>query len=203
VTSIRLAVPNRGRLRDVIVQRLCATGYLESDPGRSLYVSGPVQVLFARSSDIPALLRDGLADFGVTGDDYVADSGIPVTKISGLGIDNGDLCYLTNAGQHSTIPRTLASQYPNVAGSWIQEKGWQVEVRPIAGAAELYVRLGVVDGIVDIVASGETARQNNLEVAEFLWPVVTALFCYGRHSASEVSTLTKFIDYCQRHPCRL
>ena len=62
--------------------------------------------------------------------------------------------------------KTIASKYPNVARNFFESKGMDVEIVKIEGSVELAPLLELSDGIVDIVETGSTLKENGLEVVE-------------------------------------
>ncbi|MDR2157561.1 MAG: ATP phosphoribosyltransferase, partial [Clostridiales Family XIII bacterium] len=62
--------------------------------------------------------------------------------------------------------RVIATKYPNVAGRFFERKGMDVEIIKIEGSVELAPLLALADGIVDIVETGATLKENGLEIVE-------------------------------------
>ena len=62
--------------------------------------------------------------------------------------------------------KTIATKYPNVARRFFESKQMDVRIIKIEGSVELAPLLGLSDGIVDIVETGATLRENGLEVVE-------------------------------------
>ena len=76
------------------------------------------------------------------------------------------------AGYHA---KTIASKYPNVARSYFDRKGMDVRIIKIEGSVELAPLIGLADGIVDIVETGSTLKENGLEVVETISPISARL----------------------------
>ena len=60
----------------------------------------------------------------------------------------------------------IATKYPRIAERHFEETGRQVEVIEVKGSVELAPLIGLGDGIVDLVATGRTLEENDLEVRE-------------------------------------
>jgi ATP phosphoribosyltransferase len=58
----------------------------------------------------------------------------------------------------------IGSKYPNVALDYFHSKGRDIEVIKIDGSVELAPVLGLTDGIVDIMETGATLKENGLVV---------------------------------------
>ena len=71
--------------------------------------------------------------------------------------------------------KTVASKYTNVARSFFESKGMDVDIVKIEGSVELAPLLGLADGIVDIVETGVTLKENGLEVYEDVAPISARL----------------------------
>lgn len=56
-----------------------------------------------------------------------------------------------------------------------ESKGMDVDIVKIEGSVELAPLLGLADGIVDIVETGVTLRENGLEVVEDVVPISARL----------------------------
>jgi ATP phosphoribosyltransferase len=67
--------------------------------------------------------------------------------------------------------KIIATKYPNVARKFFEGKGMDVKIIKIEGSVELAPLLSLADGIVDIVETGTTIRENGLEVIEEIMPI--------------------------------
>ena len=67
--------------------------------------------------------------------------------------------------------KVVASKYPKVAKAYFQSKGMDVDIIKIEGSVELAPLLGLADGIVDIVETGSTLKENGLEVVDTIMPI--------------------------------
>ena len=87
----------------------------------------------------------------------------------------------------------IATKYPRIAERHFERTGRQVEVIEVKGSVELAPLIGLADGIVDLVATGRTLEENDLEVREEIL-VCTARFVANRVAhklrAAEVDALT-------------
>src|ERR1700710_2880775 len=74
----------------------------------------------------------------------------------------------------------IATEYPRTAERHFEQTGRQVEVIEVKGSVELAPLIGLADGIVDLVATGRTLEENDLEVREEI------LECTARFGAHRV-----------------
>ncbi|MEO8208391.1 MAG: ATP phosphoribosyltransferase [Chloroflexota bacterium] len=171
---LRLAVPNKGRLVDPTLALLHATGLVFDEHDRSLVSrvqNFDMDVLFVRAADVPEFVQDGVADLGITGGDLLreVESTLPITRSLGYG-----RCRLAVAvPADSTIERTdqlaglrVATAHPTIARAFFAGRGLAVEVISLSGAVEVAPRLGLAEGIVDLVSTGSTLAMNGLRAVE-------------------------------------
>ena len=168
---LRIAVPNKGRLADRTLILFEKAGLkAESRVDRALVANlgEGFQAIFVRAQDVPEFVADGAADLGVTGADLVAESGQPVREL--LDLDYGR-CRLavavrddSPANDIADLPpgTRVATSFPMTTARFFAEKGADIQVAPVSGAAEIAPHLGVADVIVDLVSTGSTLKVNGL-----------------------------------------
>lgn len=143
-----------------------------------------LRVLIVRASDVPAYVEYGGADFGVAGQDVLIEYGdqglyCPVN----LHIARCRLSIAVRRGfdyESAVAERRrlrIASKYLRSARTYFSKKGLPIDCIKMYGSMELAPIVGLADGIVDLVSSGETLRANDLvEVEKILdissWLVV-------------------------------
>lgn len=174
--SLKLAVPNKGRLNERTMEILRQAGLeIENGSERKLYATvnhGDMSVLFLRAQDIVRFVHSGSVDMGITGWDIVLETDLEVEKM--LDLDYGR-CRLSVAAPEATGYRSamdipdgakVATSFPHMAGKFFEGLGKKVDIITVSGAAEVTPHLGVADVIVDLVSSGSTLKTNKLvEVA--------------------------------------
>lgn len=172
--SLRIALPNKGRLSDRSVELLEAAGVrIDAGSDRRLFATGlggRMKLLFARAQDIPAFVERGAADVGITGWDIVQESGADVEDLLDLGFGSCRLVLALPKDDDEGLRdgMRVATSFPNLTRAFFDDKGLSVEVVPVSGAAEATPHLGVADAIVDLTSSGATLEMNQLEPVETL-----------------------------------
>jgi ATP phosphoribosyltransferase len=167
---LRLAVPNKGRMVEPTVRLLRDAGLVFEEHDRSLVArvqNYDLDILFVRTNDIIEFVGDGVADLGVTGIDLLAETGAELPRIRSLGYGR---CRLAAAVPTDTPHQAIgdlaglrvATAHPNTARRFFEERGVPVEIVPISGAVEVAPRLGLAEGIVDLVSTGSTLAMNGL-----------------------------------------
>ena len=170
--TLKLAVPNKGRLNERSVELLLKSGLdLGEDWGRKLYVTvrgQDIEVMFVRAQDIPEFVYSGAVDLGITGEDQVIESGYDLDFL--LKLEFGH-CRLSVAVPEASgiknvkdIPdgTRVATSFPNSTKRFFKKIGKKVEIVTVSGAAEIMPYMGVSDIIVDLVSSGSTLKTNRL-----------------------------------------
>ncbi|NLI73552.1 MAG: ATP phosphoribosyltransferase [Euryarchaeota archaeon] len=174
--SLKLAVPNKGRLNERTMEILRQAGLeIENGAERKLYATvnhGDMSVLFLRAQDIVRFVHSGAVDMGITGWDIVLETDLEVEKM--LDLDYGR-CRLSVAAPEASniksiddIPdgSKIATSFPHMTSKFFENLDKSVEIIAVSGAAEVTPHLGVADVIVDLVSSGSTLKTNKLvEVA--------------------------------------
>jgi ATP phosphoribosyltransferase len=201
---LKLAVP-RGALfeetLDVLDRAGIDTSELRGDSRSLIFGSSDVTLVTMRPSDVPTYVEAGAADVGITGKDVLLEqSDRMVYEL--LDLRYGQ-CRMVLAGRKGDerlgeFERRLgemriATKYPRIAEHHFESTGRQAEVIEVKGSVELAPLVGLADGIVDLVATGRTLEENDLEVREEI-AVSTARFVANRVAhklrAAEVDELT-------------
>lgn len=65
----------------------------------------------------------------------------------------------------------VATKFPNIAEKFYNSKGRDIDIIKLNGSIEIAPILGLSDVIVDIVETGTTLRENDLEVVETIVPI--------------------------------
>jgi len=170
--TLKLAVPNKGRLNERAVELLLKSGLdLGEDWGRKLYVTAKnqdIEIMFVRAQDIPEFVDSGAVDIGITGIDQVTEAGYNLDYI--LDLEFG-YCRLSVAVPEASGIKTVAdikdgtrvaTSFPKTAKRYFDSQNKKVKIIEVSGAAEIMPYMGVSDIIVDLVSSGSTLKTNRL-----------------------------------------
>lgn len=163
-----IAIQRRGKLRDESSALLqLANITLEEDALRSECVNTGVRILYVRDDDIPEYVRQGVADFGIVGENVVAERGIALRTVRKLAFGNCRLVIAVPATSSIQSIRDLAGEriatsYPNLLRTFLQEQGIQASIIEITGSVEVAPELNLADAICDLTQSGTTLQQHDL-----------------------------------------
>ena len=174
---MRLALP-RGALFDGSLDLLERAGYDVSEPrGESralIFDLDGLTIVTMRPSDVPTYVEAGAADLGITGKDVIDEQSDRATyELADLGFGRCTMVLAARVGDDSLERGArrlglmrIATKYRKIAEAYFERTGRQVEVIEVKGSVELAPLVGLADGIVDLVDSGRTLRENGLEVRE-------------------------------------
>lgn len=125
--------------------------------------------MLVRSQDVATYVYHQAADVGVVGLDVLQEQPCKVIRLVDLGIGK---CRVV-VGEHRDKPINylkpkvkIATKMPRLTLQHFSQKAIPIEIIKLYGSIELAPLVGLADGIVDIVESGDTMRQNNLREVE-------------------------------------
>ncbi|HVD86893.1 MAG TPA: ATP phosphoribosyltransferase [Solirubrobacterales bacterium] len=201
---LKLAVPRGalfGETLDVLDGAGIDTSELRGDSRSLIFETDRMTVVTMRPSDVPTYVEAGAADVGITGKDVLLEqSDRAVYELLDLGYGR---CRMVLAGrtgndwmgeaQRRLGMMRIATKYPRIAERYFESTGRQIELIEVKGSVELAPLIGLGDGIVDLVATGRTLEENELEVREEIVEC-TARFVANRVAhklrAAEIDELT-------------
>ena len=202
---LRIAL-TKGRLEKDTVALLEKIGYdctSIHEKGRKLILpvpDGNIEVVLAKAADVITYVEHGVCDMGVVGKDTIMEMQGKFFEIADLGFGKCKFALATSKEidfYSGYGVKTIATKYPNVARTFFESKGMDVEIVKIEGSVELAPLLELSDGIVDIVETGSTLKENGLEVIEDIAPI-SARFIVNMVSLklrqSEIENLIKQIE---------
>lgn len=143
-----------------------------------IFVNEELKLKFflAKGPDVPTYVEYGAADIGVVGKDTIMEEGRKVHEVLDLRFGKCRMCVCgPKSAQELLKHRELirvATKYPNIAKDYFYNKKHQtVEIIKLNGSIELAPLVGLSEVIVDIVETGSTLRENNLDVLEEVCPL--------------------------------
>lgn len=180
---LRIAL-TKGRLEKSTIALFEAIGYDCSqviNKGRRLILpigNGEIEVVLAKAADVITYVEHGVCDLGVVGKDTILEQGRIFYELLDLGFGKCRFALAAPKGKdfyHGYAEKTIATKYPNVTKNFFEKKGMDVRIIKIEGSVELAPLVELSDGIVDIVETGSTLKENGLEVIEDVVPVSARL----------------------------
>lgn len=174
---IRIAL-TKGRLEKKTVELFKTMGLdttqLENKGRRLILPVDKYETVLSKAPDVITYVEHGVCDIGIVGKDTIVEHGSSFYEVMDLNIGRCKFALACPKGSDffgGYNRKTVASKYPKVAKEFFESKGMDVDVIKIEGSVELAPLLGLADGIVDIVETGSTLKENGLEVVEEIFPI--------------------------------
>ncbi len=172
MTTVRIALPNKGRLNQSAIRLMNRIGFPVPDSSNRTLLAefgkGRYQILLARAQDIPEFVEMGAADLGITGLDLVMETGRKVETI--MDLDFGKCKLVAAVPDDSSIMDvasvkdgcTVATCFPNLTAAFFSKQRKNVRIAELSGATEVAPQVGLADVITDLTETGSTLKLNHL-----------------------------------------
>ena len=179
---LNIALP-KGRLGEQVYDAFERAGFpcpsIRED-NRKLIFSNPeagVSYFWVKPSDVPIYVERGAADIGVAGKDILLEYEPEVYELLDLGVGKCRVAVAAPKGwrDHTQYTLRVATKFTHIARQYYRSVGRDIDIIHLNGSIELAPLLGLSDVIVDIVETGTTLRENDLEVVETIVPVSARL----------------------------
>ena len=179
---INIALP-KGRLGEKVYDMFEMTGYpcqaIKEDSRRLIFENekAGVRYFWVKPSDVAIYVERGAADIGVAGKDILLEYGADIYELLDLSVGKCRMAVAAKKGFRENTEKTLrvATKFTNIAASYYNRLGRDIDIIKLHGSIELAPILGLSDVIVDIVETGTTLKENNLEVVETIVPISARL----------------------------
>lgn len=179
---LNIALP-KGRLGEKVYAMFARAGYecpsiLEQN--RKLVFENPekkVRYFWVKPSDVAIYVERGAADIGVAGKDILLEYEPDIYELLDLNMGKCRMAVAAPKDFRDDPSRTLriATKFSNIAKKYYQSQGRAIDMIHLNGSIELAPILGLSDVIVDIVETGTTLKENNLEVIDTVVPISARL----------------------------
>lgn len=132
------------------------------------------EVLLVKPYDVITYVEHGFCDLGIVGKDTIMEYGKSFYEVADLGFGKCRMALAAKA-EYKNHPekfymgygkKVIATKFENIAREFFAGKQKDIEIIKIEGSVEIAPLLGFADGIVDIVETGTTLKENGLEVIE-------------------------------------
>lgn len=177
-TMLNVALP-KGRLGEKVYSMFEKAGFecpSILEPGRKLIFENPeknVRYFWVKPSDVAIYVERGAADIGVAGKDILLEYEPDIYELMDLNIGKCRMAVAAKKDFRDNKKNTLkvATKFANIAKNYYSSKGRDIDIIHLNGSIEIAPILGLSDVIVDIVETGSTLKENNLEVVETIVPI--------------------------------
>ena len=205
---IDIALP-KGRLGEQVYQILEQAGYpcpSIREENRKLVFENPragVRYFWVKPSDVAIYVERAAADIGIAGKDILLEYQPQVYELLDLGVGRCRMCVAGRKGARESRDQTLrvATKFPKIAKSHYSALSRDIDIIKLHGSIELAPLLGLSDVIVDIVETGKTLLENDLEVKETIVPISARLIANKvsyKFNHPEITRLCQRVNECCR-----
>ena len=195
---LNVALP-KGRLGEKVYGMFERAGFpcpeIKEDSRKLIFENkeAGVRYFWVKPSDVAIYVERGVADVGVAGKDILLEYQPDVFELLDLKIGK---CSMAVAGKKDfTYPKdrtvTVATKFVKIASNYYASQGRDIDIVKLNGSIELAPILGLSDVIVDIVETGTTLKENNLDVIDRFLPISARLIA----NKSNYKFKTKVIEY--------
>ncbi len=175
---INIALP-KGRLGeqvyDMLVKAGCECPGMKDNTRKLIFENEEkkLRYFWVKPTDVGIYVERGAADIGIEGKDTLLEHQPDIYELLDLHIGRCRMAVAAPKGYEDDASRTLrvATKYPNIAQTYYRSIGRDIDIIQLNGSIEIAPIIGLSDVIVDIVETGTTLRENNLEVVETVVPI--------------------------------
>lgn len=203
---IKVALP-KGRLGDSVYKLFDEMGYgcpEISENSRKLVFeneSKGICYFWVKPSDVAIYVEHGAADVGIAGLDILLEQEPDVFELLDLGLGK---CRIAVAGKKGALSKTgktlrVATKFPNIAKKYYTEQSREIEIIKLNGSIELAPIVELSDVIVDIVETGKTLKENNLEVLEEITAISARLIVNKASFRFKTSEIEEMCERLREH----
>ena len=198
---LNIALP-KGRLGEKVYDMFEAAGYecpsIREKNRKLIFENTEKQVRYfwVKPSDVAIYVERGAADIGVAGKDILLEYSPDVYELLDLDIGKCRMCVAAPKACDPDGINNLrvASKFVNIASDYYTSMGRDIDIIKLNGSVELAPILGLSDVIVDIVETGTTLKENDLEVKTTILLISARLIANRssfRFHTREIDTLTE------------
>ena len=136
-----------------------------------------IRFFWVKPSDVAIYVERGAADVGVAGKDILVEYKPDVYELADLQMGKCSMCVAGKKDFVDNRNKTLrvATKFVNIAKEYYSSQGRDIDIIALNGSIELAPILNLSDVIVDIVETGTTLKENDLEVVERFLPISARL----------------------------
>ena len=175
---LNVALP-KGRLGEKVYKMFAAAGFecpsIEEENRKLIFENEEVGVRYfwAKPSDVAIYVERGAADIGVAGKDILLEYAPDVHEMLDLDLGKCRMAVAAKKDFRDDPQKTLrvATKFSNIAQNYYASLGRDIDIIHLNGSIEIAPILNLSDVIVDIVETGTTLKENNLEVVETIVPI--------------------------------
>lgn len=197
---INVALP-KGRLGEKVYDMFEKAGFpcpsIKEDNRRLIFENEELGLRFfwAKPSDVPIYVERGVADIGVAGKDILLEYLPDVYELLDLDLGKCRMAVAAPKDFRDDPRRTLrvATKFSRIAKNYYDALGRDIDIIHLNGSIEIAPIIALSDVIVDIVETGTTLKENNLEVFATVVPISARLIANKSGFKFKNETIEKIV----------
>ncbi len=199
--NLSIGIQKSGRLSERSLELLKESGIVLTNGSRKLLspsANFPMEAVFLRDDDIPRYVFDGVTDVGIVGENVVREKDLGLDIVEELGFARCRMSIAIPRGEKYGGPgqlqgKKIATSYPNVLSSWLEQNKIEAEIHVISGSVEIAPGIGLADAIFDVVSTGSTLVSNGLKEAEVVMKSEAVVVARKGMSSRKQQILERFL----------
>ena len=198
---INIALP-KGRLGEKVYAMFENAGYpcpsIKENNRKLIFENeeAGVRYFWVKPSDVSIYVERGAADIGVCGKDILLEYEPEIYELLDLNIGKCRMAVAAKRDFHDDNMKTLkvATKFAGIATKYYDSKGRDIDIIKLNGSIEIAPILALSDVIVDIVETGTTLRENNLDVVETIAPISARLIANKSSFKFKTEEIEKIVE---------
>ncbi|MFC1615947.1 ATP phosphoribosyltransferase [Patescibacteria group bacterium] len=194
---LRIAIQNKGRLREQSIKFLKALGLKWSNNSNKLLnkcLNADVEIISVRNSDIPIYVEQGVTDLGIVGENVLIEGNYKIPIIQKLGFCRCSLVIAAPKSSKRLFGERIATSYPTILKKYLQKNKISASIIKINGSVEIAPSINLADAICDIAQTGKTLKENKLQILDKIMDSQAVLIAGNNKLSKNVrNLLTKIL----------
>lgn len=198
---LNIALP-KGRLGEKVYAMFESAGYecpsIKENNRKLIFENEQKQIRYfwVKPSDVAIYVERGAADIGVAGKDILLEYNPDVYELLDLNLGKCKMAVAAPVEFHDDEQKTLkvATKFKNIAANYYASIGRDIDIIKLNGSIEIAPILKLSDVIVDIVETGTTLKENNLEVKSTILPISARLIANKSSFKFKGNNIEKIVD---------
>ena len=197
---LKIAV-SKGRIEKEFSKILGKAGYdiepiLNKKRKLLIKLEDNIEMIFVKADDIDTYLKNGCVDIGIVGKDVLIEHEFSdYSEVLDLNIGKCKFCLASKSNYKiDSVNKIIATKYPNITKKYFEKKNENVKIIKLNGSVELGPVVNISDAIVDLVETGNTLRENGLEVIEEICDISTRLVASNESLEVKNKEIYEFIN---------
>ena len=204
-TMLNVALP-KGRLGEKVYDMFERAGFecpsIKENSRKLIFENEEcgVRYFWVKPSDVAIYVERGAADIGVAGKDILLEYAPDVYELFDLDIGKCRMAVAAKKDFRDDTQKTLkvATKFANIAKDYYTSLGRDIDIIHLNGSIEIAPILGLSDVIVDIVETGTTLKENDLEVYETITNISARLIANKASFKFKSEAIERIVESMER-----